>query len=285
VRTLTDVTGTVTDTYDYDAWGNAISTTGSTPNVYLYRAEQYDPDLNLYYLRARYLNPAAGRFLSTDPAAARLTDPRTLHRYLYAAGDPVNRIDPTGRLVQRPGSAAQEYVALLTISLMAFQEIAQVSPPIRCIWEKVDDWLEIEWFKLLLDIGSDAVGPPDPNTLTAGGGGDKIRQYPNGRPGFPPDYFPGDTKKCRQIKCLLTCYLDLSGDTGSKPPGRQGGYRGGGFKAFLGLSPPPENGGSCDDACRNAQEQAKSWAKDLFGNDVQVVHCNQKPGGTRECWQ
>ena len=51
VRTLTNAASTVTDTYDYDAWGNAVNTTGSTPNVYLYRGEQYDPDLNLYYWR------------------------------------------------------------------------------------------------------------------------------------------------------------------------------------------------------------------------------------------
>ena len=57
VRALADVTGTVTDTYDYDAWGNSFGSTGSTPNGYLYRGEQYDPDLALYYLRARYYNP------------------------------------------------------------------------------------------------------------------------------------------------------------------------------------------------------------------------------------
>jgi RHS repeat-associated protein len=35
-----------------------------------YRGEQYDSDLGLYYLRARYYNPATGRFLSRDPQAA-----------------------------------------------------------------------------------------------------------------------------------------------------------------------------------------------------------------------
>jgi RHS repeat-associated protein len=96
VRTLTDATGTVTDTYDYDAWGNAVNTTGATPNAFLYRGEQYDPDLGIYYLRARYLNPLTGRFLSKDPADGAVTDPATLHKYLYGSADPVNRIDPTG---------------------------------------------------------------------------------------------------------------------------------------------------------------------------------------------
>jgi RHS repeat-associated protein len=97
VRQLTGPAGAVTDTYDYDAWGNAVNVTGSTPNVYLYRGEQYDPDLNLYYLRARYFNPLTGRFLTRDPAEGQTVDPRTLHKYLYAGGDPVNALDPTGR--------------------------------------------------------------------------------------------------------------------------------------------------------------------------------------------
>jgi len=96
VRQLTDPTGAVTDTYDYDAWGNAVNATGSTPNVYRYRGEQYDPDLNLYYLRARYFNPLAGRFLTRDPADGEIEIPQTLHKYLYVGGNPVRFADPTG---------------------------------------------------------------------------------------------------------------------------------------------------------------------------------------------
>jgi RHS repeat-associated protein len=59
--------------------------------------EQYDSDLGLYYLRARYYNPATGRFLSRDPEDGKPIDPRTLHKYLYANGDPVNMADPRGR--------------------------------------------------------------------------------------------------------------------------------------------------------------------------------------------
>jgi uncharacterized protein RhaS with RHS repeats len=53
----------VTDTYDYDAFGNKINSTGTTPNNFLYRGEMYDSDLGLYYLRARYYNPLTGRFM------------------------------------------------------------------------------------------------------------------------------------------------------------------------------------------------------------------------------
>jgi RHS repeat-associated protein len=120
VRMLTDATGAVTDTYDYDAWGNIVSSTGSTPNVYLYRGEQYDPDLQLYYLRARYFNPLTGRFLSRDPAEGKVMDPRTLHKYLYAGGNPVNATDATGRTfmewVQRQVQTIASMPGVATIS-------------------------------------------------------------------------------------------------------------------------------------------------------------------------
>jgi RHS repeat-associated protein len=92
---LKNATGTVTDTYAYDAFGNKISSTGTTPNEFLYRGEQYDTDLGLYYLRARYYNPATGRFMSRDPDVGHIADPATLHKYLYAGGNPVDLTDPT----------------------------------------------------------------------------------------------------------------------------------------------------------------------------------------------
>ncbi len=59
----------LTDTYDYEAFGNKVNSTGTTPNNYLYRGEQFDSDLGLYYLRARYYNPLTDRFMSRDPDA------------------------------------------------------------------------------------------------------------------------------------------------------------------------------------------------------------------------
>ena len=97
VRNLTSSAGVITDAYEYDAYGNSFTKVGTTPNNYLYRGEQYDQDLGLYYLRARYYNPATGRFLSRDPEEGKAKRPASLHKYLYANGDPVNGIDPRGR--------------------------------------------------------------------------------------------------------------------------------------------------------------------------------------------
>jgi RHS repeat-associated protein len=86
----------VTVTYDYDAFGNLLHSTGTTPNNYLYSGEQFDPDLNLYYNRARYLNTSTGRFWSMDTEEGDDESPLSLHRYLYANSDPANGRDPSG---------------------------------------------------------------------------------------------------------------------------------------------------------------------------------------------
>ncbi len=99
VRALTDQTGAVTDTYDYDAFGNLIHSTGTTPNNYLFAGEQFDPDLNLYYNRARYLNTSTGRFWSMDTYEGNDQDPLSLDKYVYVEADPVDSVDPTGRIL------------------------------------------------------------------------------------------------------------------------------------------------------------------------------------------
>jgi RHS repeat-associated protein len=96
VRFLTDSSGAVTDTYDYDAFGNLISQTGTTPNNYLFAGEQFDPALGIYYNRARYYDQRQGRFWTMDSLEENEQDPLTLHKYLYANANPTNDIDPSG---------------------------------------------------------------------------------------------------------------------------------------------------------------------------------------------
>ncbi len=97
VRFLTDGAGAITDMYNYDAFGNLIHSTGTTPNSHLYIGERYDADLGLTYLRARYLNTATGRFWSMDDFEGSLYEPQSLHKYLYGASDPLNKLDRSGR--------------------------------------------------------------------------------------------------------------------------------------------------------------------------------------------
>ncbi len=87
----------VQDAYRYDAWGDVLTQSGSVANTFLYDGQQYDGATGLYYLRARYMDPATGRFLSMDPLAGSPRDPVSLHRYLYAGDDPVQGHDPSGQ--------------------------------------------------------------------------------------------------------------------------------------------------------------------------------------------
>ena len=135
VRQLTNSAGTVTDTYEYDAFGNMVAKTGPapstyTPNNYLYRGEQWDPDLGLYSLRARYYNPVAGRFLSRDPQPGRIVIPRTLHKYLYASGDPVDRIDPSGQ-----ADLVEDEEADSVQSAESKKGLQNIAKRVRCILE------------------------------------------------------------------------------------------------------------------------------------------------------
>src|SRR5207244_3484654 len=91
VRLLARSDGATTDTYAYDAFGiliEARARDGSgnlvvvpadssllTPNSYRYCGEQFDPDLGLYYNRARYLNSGSGRFWTMDAYEGGRTDP------------------------------------------------------------------------------------------------------------------------------------------------------------------------------------------------------------------
>jgi RHS repeat-associated protein len=99
VRFLLDTNGLITDTYTYDAFGNMLTSTGSTPNLYRFSGQQFDPDLNLYYNRARYLDPHTGRFRTMDEYEGDGIDPRSLHKYLYADGNPVSFSDPSGHFI------------------------------------------------------------------------------------------------------------------------------------------------------------------------------------------
>ncbi len=98
VRGLTDLNSNLTDTYDYDAFGNPLTATGLTPNNYRFTGEQFDEDLGLYFLRARYLNTQTGRFHTLDSFEGVNLDPISLHKYLYANANPLLFIDPSGKI-------------------------------------------------------------------------------------------------------------------------------------------------------------------------------------------
>ena len=131
VRALADENGKVTDKYVYDAFGNLISSVGSTKNDFLFCGEQFDPVTGLYYLRARYMNPSVGRFITMDSYEGSIDDPVSLHKYLYANANPVMNSDPSGYMNKAELIAAEIILGIVAVSYaMASQSAMGIGMPI-----------------------------------------------------------------------------------------------------------------------------------------------------------
>jgi RHS repeat-associated protein len=97
VRQLTDQYGELAYAQSYDPYGAVRDTTQLIPDTssaYGYTGEQQSGDM--VYLRARYYNPADGRFMSRDTWGGDANRPMSMNRWMYVEGNPINRTDPSG---------------------------------------------------------------------------------------------------------------------------------------------------------------------------------------------
>ena len=92
VTSLNNSSGSITDTYAFDSFGKLIAASGTTVNPFRYTARESDSETGLYYYRARYFDPSAGRFLRED--STRFS--ADINFYAYAGGNPISLVDPLG---------------------------------------------------------------------------------------------------------------------------------------------------------------------------------------------
>jgi len=64
----------------------------------------------MYYLRARYYDPAIGRFAAADPYQGKPQEPGSQHKYAYVQNNPVNGTDPLGLYGPEEGTAAHQTI-------------------------------------------------------------------------------------------------------------------------------------------------------------------------------
>ena len=93
----TDAAGSVTLQREYDAWGMLLQ--GASASGYSFTGREWDAEIGLYYYRARYLDPASGRFVSSDP----ITFEAGPNFYGYVNNGPSGATDPSGLIVVHPG--------------------------------------------------------------------------------------------------------------------------------------------------------------------------------------
>ena len=106
---VSDKNGNTVSSYVYDAFGTQLNSNANDTNPFRYTGEYFDAETGFIYLRARYMNPETGRFISEDPVSD------GVNWYAYAAGNPVRYSDPSGLFIVLTGiedESDERFVAL-----------------------------------------------------------------------------------------------------------------------------------------------------------------------------
>jgi RHS repeat-associated protein len=103
VIAISDAVGNPVQRRGYGTYGETdpaqmVGTTsaGTTPHPFGYTGRRWDPDLGLYYYRARWYDPQLGTFLETDP----IGELDYVNLYSYVGLEPGNGTDPTGMCIE-----------------------------------------------------------------------------------------------------------------------------------------------------------------------------------------
>ena len=85
-------------TYEYDAWGNILSSSGKLAeiNPLRYRGYYYDSETGFYYLQSRYYDPANRRFISADSYQSTGQGFIGTNMFAYCGNSPTNLSDNSG---------------------------------------------------------------------------------------------------------------------------------------------------------------------------------------------
>jgi len=110
VIALSNANGQIVEGYAYSVFGGVIVNRTAGPdgdwltpdgqtasqsaygNPYLFTGREFEPETGLYYYRARYYDPAIGRFLQSDPIGYA----GGMNLYAYVSNNPANFTDPLG---------------------------------------------------------------------------------------------------------------------------------------------------------------------------------------------
>lgn len=95
VRFTTNSSGTSIGSSTYDAFGSQRQQTGQQ-NFFRFAGQEQHADIGLIHMRARWYDPATGRFISRDPIKGSATVPQSLNPYAYVSNNPCNLRDPSG---------------------------------------------------------------------------------------------------------------------------------------------------------------------------------------------
>lgn len=93
ITALSNIAGSLAQTYAFDSFGNQIASSSSLINPFRYTAREFDTETSLCFYRARYYDPQAGRFVSEDPLGF---NAKQNNFYAYVSNSPLDFRDPLG---------------------------------------------------------------------------------------------------------------------------------------------------------------------------------------------
>jgi RHS repeat-associated protein len=152
---ITDASGNVTDTFEYDTYGKLTSRTGTSDIIFRYNGRDgVITDFNgLAYMRARYYSPNMRRFINADIVPGEISNAVTLNRYAYANGNPVSLIDPFGLSAERGDKRYTTKPTLLLINHTCNKDLVEFF--VKCYNKSQEIYYYLE--KLKNDDGSYAL--------------------------------------------------------------------------------------------------------------------------------
>jgi RHS repeat-associated protein len=98
VRLMTDSAGALAYIANYDPYGLPLELGGDFNTSLGFTGEMTDPT-GMVYLRARYMSPQMGMFLTKDPFEGVMQRVMSRNGYTYVEGNPVNYTDPSGEFL------------------------------------------------------------------------------------------------------------------------------------------------------------------------------------------
>jgi len=101
VTSLTNSSGALANSYNYDSFGKVTNSSGSLQNPFQFAGRDFDDETQLYYNRARYFDSALGRFVSEDPIGWA----GGTNLYEYVRNEPTIFTDPSGLITAATADA------------------------------------------------------------------------------------------------------------------------------------------------------------------------------------
>ncbi len=99
VRVVSDESGNVLSTHDYEPFGLELPSQDFSFNTHRFTGHERDTETGLDYMKARYFGASMGRFGAVDEGIdTDIHDSSSWNSYLYTRNDPISFLDADGKL-------------------------------------------------------------------------------------------------------------------------------------------------------------------------------------------